>query len=246
MEIVVISEADKEGIINKILERKNELIRPKVVNIDQAVLCFTENSPDINLDLLDRLIVLCESKNIDIIICINKIDIADKNKVEEIKTAYEKIGYKVVLASAQEQKGISQLEELLTDRVSVFAGLSGVGKSSLINEIIPTANMEIGDISAKNKKGKHTTRHTQLFKGDKGTYIVDSPGFTSLFFENIKEIKADNLGFYFKEFEPYLDDCKFGNCSHISEPSCAVREQVGTTIDKNRFDRYSSLLKELN
>ncbi len=232
---------DNTGIIEEILERKNLLIRPRVSNINCAVITFSIVSPNINIDLLDRFLILAESQNIEnIIICINKCDLANENDIENIKSLYENI-YPIVFTSTKQNKGIEELKKLMNNKVTVFAGPSGVGKSSLINTILPNASLQTGDISKKIERGKHTTRQVELLEAWENTYIVDSPGFTSLTIDFLN----DNLDNYFKEFREYLGDCKFYDCKHIHEPSCAIKEQIGKNISEERYTRYTKLLNEL-
>lgn len=236
----ILDEENKKGALDTIEPRKNILIRPRVANIDCAVITFAAASPDINMDLLDRFLVLAEERNIpEVIICINKSDLAgDKNNIKEIYSS----AYPVVFVSAEENYGIDELEKMLRGKVSVFAGPSGVGKSSLINRIIPQSNRQTGEISRKIERGKHTTRQTELIETEDNTYIVDSPGFTSLYLEFIK---PEELQHYFREFREYLGRCRFADCAHIHEPDCAVKEQVGKTIPQERYDRFVNLYNEL-
>ena len=238
----ILTLSDKNGIIEEILERKNILIRPKVSNIDCAVITFSIISPNINIDLLDRFLILAESQNIEnIIICINKSDLANKDDVNLITNLYGKI-YPVVFTSTLNNKGIEDLKNLIDKKVTVFAGPSGVGKSSLINTILPNISLKTGDISKKIERGKHTTRQVELLEAWKGTYIVDSPGFTSL---TIDFVEKDKLDYYFKEFRDFLGNCKFYDCKHLHEPNCAIKEQIDKNISEERYNRYTKLLNEL-
>ena len=238
----ILTLSDKNGIIEEILERKNILIRPRVSNIDCAVITFSIISPNINIDLLDRFLILAESQNIEnIIICINKSDLANKDDVNLITNLYGKI-YPVVFTSTLNNKGIEDLKNLIDKKVTVFAGPSGVGKSSLINAILPNVSLKTGDISKKIERGKHTTRQVELLEAWKGTYIVDSPGFTSL---TIDFVEKDKLDYYFKEFRDFLGNCKFYDCKHLHEPNCAIKEQIGKNISEERYNRYTKLLNEL-
>ena len=227
---------DDKGIIENILDRKNILIRPRVSNIDCAIITFAIKSPNINLDLLDRFLVLAESQNIEnIVICVNKCDLADKKELEEIEKIYKDI-YPIVFTSTNDGIGIQQIKEYMKDKVVVFAGPSGVGKSSLINSILPDAMLKTGDISKKIERGKHTTRQVELLEAFDNTYIVDTPGFTSL---SLDFIPKEKLQHYFKEFIEYLDKCKFCDCSHIKEPHCSIKEQIDINISKTRYERYT-------
>lgn len=232
---------NNSGVIENILERKNILIRPRVANIDCAVITFAIKSPNINIDLLDRFLILAESQNIEnIVICINKFDLANEDDIDLLKNVYNNI-YPIVFTSTFKNIGIEELKDIINNKVTVFAGPSGVGKSSLINSILPKASLKTGDISKKIERGKHTTRQVELLQCWDNTYIVDSPGFTSLSIDFID----NNLDYYFKEFREFLGECKFSDCKHIHEPNCAIKNQIDKKISKDRYDRYVSLLKEL-
>ncbi len=242
VKISVLDEKNKKGSLDVIEPRKNMLIRPRVSNVEQAIIVFAAVSPDINIDLLDRFLILVAEQKLDVIICINKIDLDTDKKYENIKNMYEKSGYKVICLSAEKGIGIDELKSNLKNKISVFAGPSGVGKSSLINSISPNLQLKTGEISAKIERGKHTTRHAELMQIEENSYIVDSPGFTSLFLEHIP---AEELQYYFREFEPYLSGCRYTGCSHIHEPECAVKEQIGENIQTKRYERYVNLYNEL-
>ncbi len=235
----VLDRKNRKGALDTIEERKNILIRPKVANIDCAVITFAAASPNINMDILDRFLVLAEERSIpEVIICINKSDLAqDKSNIKKIYGAYP-----VVFTSAEENSGIDELKGMLKGKVSVFAGPSGVGKSSLINRIIPQSNRQTGEISRKIERGKHTTRQVELIDAGEDTYIVDSPGFTSLYLGNLK---PDELQYFFREFKEYIGKCRFADCAHIHEPDCAIKEKVGKTIPQERYDRFVYLYNEL-
>lgn len=242
VKISVLDEKNKKGSLDVIEPRKNMLIRPRVSNVEQAVIVFASVSPDINIDLLDRFLILVSEQKLDVLICINKIDLDEEKKYEYVKKLYEDSGYRVILLSAEKGIGIDELKSALKDKISVFAGPSGVGKSSLINAISPDLQLKTGEISAKIERGKHTTRHAELMQIEENSYIVDSPGFTSLFLEHIP---AEELQYHFKEFEPYINQCRYTGCSHIHEPDCAIKEQVGVNIRAERYERYVNLYNEL-
>ncbi len=234
---------DETGIIEKIHSRNNILIRPKVANIDCAVITFAIINPNINADLLDRFLVLAETQNISqIVICVNKCDLASEKDLENIKNIYGDI-YEVVFTDTinNTHNGIEKLKEIINNKVTVFAGPSGVGKSSLINAISNT-DLKIGEISNKIKRGKHTTRQVELLEAWDNTYIVDTPGFTSL---SMEYIQVENFSQYFREFQPYLSDCKFCDCKHIHEPDCGIKSQLGKSISQQRYNRYKALFQEL-
>lgn len=242
VKISVLDEKNKKGSLDFIEPRKNMLIRPRVSNVEQAVIVFAAVSPNINVDLLDRFLILVAEQKLDVLICINKIDLDTEKNYESIKKIYKTSGYKVICLSAEKGIGIEELKKELKNKISVFAGPSGVGKSSLINAVAPDLKLKTGEISAKIERGKHTTRHAELMQIEEHSYIVDSPGFTSLFLEHIP---AEELQYYFKEFEPYLNGCRYTGCSHIHEPDCEVKEHIGEEIPNERYERYVNLYNEL-
>lgn len=242
VQFTILDENECEGALDTIEKRKNILLRPRVANIDCAIITFAAASPDINRDLLDRFLILAQTQNIPkIIICINKSDLVSQEQKEAFANVYEPF-YKVIFTSADKNIGIDSLREEIQGCEAVFAGPSGVGKSSLINKLIPESNRQTGEISRKIERGKHTTRQVELLKADDETFIVDSPGFTSL---SLDFLKPEELEKYFREFQPYLDKCRFNDCRHLQEPDCAVKEQIGKTINKERYDSFVSIYEEL-
>lgn len=242
--ISIIDEKNKKGSLDVIEERKNCLIRPRVSNIDQAVIVFASVSPDFNPDIMDRFIVLAEQQKLDILICINKIDIDSAEKYKEIYDIYTKAGFEVINVSAEKKTGIDVLMEKLRGKTSVLAGPSGVGKSSVLNAIKPDIKAQVGEISRKIERGRHTTRQSELMEIDENTFIVDSPGFTSL---DMSGIDPEKLETYFREFAPYLGDCRYNGCRHINEDEryCAVKAQVGKNISESRYTRYVDIYNEI-
>lgn len=238
-----ISSEDNTGYIDKICKRKTELSRPAVANITQSIIVMSIEEPNINLWLLDKFILMAEKEKLNIIICINKVDL-NPEKSYKIRKTYEDIGYKVLTTSIKENSSIKELEESLKDNISVFAGPSGVGKSSLLNIINPEYKLEVGEISSKNKRGKHTTRHTELLYLRENSYVLDSPGFSSLdisFIEDERELKD-----YFIEINHHGQKCKFQNCLHSNEPGCEVKKQVELgNISEERHENYLSFLEEI-
>ncbi|HHW56488.1 MAG TPA: ribosome small subunit-dependent GTPase A [Clostridia bacterium] len=232
----------KEGYILNILPRKNELIRPPVANVDQAIIVFAIAKPEINRVLLDKIIVLAESNDIEPVICINKIDLESREKVNKLIEIYKKIGYKVVATSVLTKEGIEELKFYLKDKVSFFAGPSGVGKSSLINSIQSNIKLKTGEVSKKLLRGRHTTRSVELLSLDFGGYVLDTPGFTALTLDIAKE----DLRYYFKEFLELQRGCKFSSCLHVNEPDCGVIEAVNEgLINRERYISYLTLLREV-
>lgn len=242
--ISIIDEKNKKGSLDVIEERKNCLLRPRVSNIDQAIIVFASVSPDFNPDIMDRFIVLAEQQKLDILICINKIDLDSKEKYKEIYDIYSKAGFDVITVSAAKNYGIDILKSRLKGKTSVLAGPSGVGKSSVLNAIKPDIKAQVGEISRKIERGRHTTRQSELMEIDENTFIVDSPGFTSL---DMSGIEPEKLETYFREFLPYLDDCRYSGCKHINEDEryCAVKAQVGKTISESRYQRYVDIYNEI-
>ena len=243
VEIDVLDETEKKGNIVEVLGRKNELIRPAVANIDQALVVFAVTKPKPHFNLLDRFLIMMESKDIPVILCFNKKDIATEPEIQELKEIYEACGYEMVFTSALEEENVDQLKELLRGKTTAIAGPSGVGKSSLINIFQPDANMETGSISEKIERGKHTTRHSELIWIEENTYIMDTPGFSSLY---TNDFEKEELKFYFREFEDYEGQCRFLGCDHIHEPGCKVKEALEEgKIHPVRYKNYLEMYQEL-
>ncbi len=239
----VLDERDKEGNVTEILPRKNELIRPAVANVDQALVIFSIVKPNPSPNLLDRFLIKMERQNLPCIICFNKQDIASEKERAMLYDAYESSGYKVIFVSALQNEGMDELKRLLAGKTTTVAGPSGVGKSTIINCLHPDANMETGSISEKIERGRHTTRHSEIIALGDETYIMDTPGFTSL---DITEIEKDELASYYPEFKHHEPYCRFRGCAHISEPDCKVKEAVEKgEISRLRYDNYRMLYEEL-
>lgn len=239
----ILDEQEKEGNITEIIPRKNELLRPAVANIDQALVIFAITKPNPDFKLLDRFLIRMEQQSLTSIICFNKQDIALEEEKDFIRRAYEPCGYPVLFLSAYREEGLEALKELLTGRTTALAGPSGVGKSTLINALSPYAGMETGSISKKIERGRHTTRHSEIIALGDETYIMDTPGFTSL---HISEITKEELSGYYPEFKLYEPSCRFGGCAHISEPDCGVKTAVEQgKISRVRYGNYKVLYQEL-
>ncbi len=239
----VIISADKSslsGAVDKILERKNVLLRPPVANVTQMAIVLATANPKPNLYLTDKLIASAELAGIDVLICVNKIDIDDGNELCKI---YEKAGFCVIPLSAQSGDNINILRDKLADNVTVFAGNSGVGKSSLLNCITESSAFETGEVSDRVERGKHTTRHSELVRLTSGGYIIDTPGFGSLDFSLLE---PENCADLFREFAPYVDGCRFSDCTHSGEPGCLVAAAVERSdISQERYDSYLKMLDEI-
>ncbi len=209
---------------------------------------FAIVKPNPSFNLLDRFLIMMRGQNLPVIICFNKQDIATKEEQQELYDAYEKCGYKVLFISVREEKGLDELKEYLKGRTTTLAGPSGVGKSSLLNKLVPDAGMQTGELSKKIERGKNTTRHSELFFvkelfGETGTYVIDTPGFTSL---DMRDVTAETLMQYYPEFEPFEPECRFGGCSHIAEPDCGVKNALKEgKIARVRYDNYKVLWEEL-
>ena len=242
VEVSLLSEEGK-GNIDQVLERKNELIRPAVANIDQALVIFSMTGPEPNLNLLDRFLIMMQQKEIPGILVFNKCDLVGEEQRERLRSVYEKSGCKILFVSAKKQQGIQEIKELLEKKTTTVAGPSGVGKSSLINLLQSSVNMETGSISEKIQRGKHTTRHAEFIFMGEDTYILDTPGFSSL---AVFDMEKEELEQYYPEFEEYKENCRFHGCSHTHEPGCRIKEAVKEgNINKERYHNYLLIYEEL-
>lgn len=228
-----------KGFITEIEPRKTDLVRPPVANIDTILIVIAAQSPEPNLFVADKMLVNAEISGIKPAVCINKTDLCTRQDIEEI---YRKAGYKVFSVSYEEKEGIEELKAFLKDKVTAFAGLSGVGKSSLLS-LITEDDLETGEVSEKIHRGKHTTRHVELFELKGGGYVLDTPGFSQL---EVEGIKAEELENYFPEMADMGKDCRFRGCSHINEPDCAVKEKLERgDIARSRYESYKELYEKL-
>ncbi len=242
-EVVVEDDNDHEGkgVITKILDRKNQLLRPAVANVSQAFVVVSSKNPDLNVTLLYKFLLLCEYNKVRPIICFNKMDIESENS-KAIGEMLEKSGYEVLYLQGKHGVGIEGLKAKIHDNITVFCGPSGVGKSTILNKVLGREVMKTGDISNKLKRGKHTTRHSELVRVE-GGFLVDTPGFSSL---ELDFIEKDELKYLLPEFEPFNEKCKFNNCVHFKEPGCKVKEMVEAgRINESRYEFYIRTLEEI-
>lgn len=241
--VSVIDEENKKGNIEEVLKRKNELIRPAVANIDQALVIFAIKKPEPNLNLLDRFLIMMEQKGIPCVLVFNKSDLAAEEEKQALSRIYENSGCRILLVSAKQNQGIEEVREILKHKTSTVAGPSGVGKSSLINMLQSNVNMETGSISEKIERGKHTTRHTEFIPIGEDTFIMDTPGFSSL---AVFDMEKEELEQFYPEFDEYRDSCRFNGCSHTHEPGCSVKEAIDDgKISKERYENYRLIYEEL-
>ncbi len=243
----VVIEPDKfaadEGVIVDLLERRSELLRPPVANVDQAIIVVATTKPKPNIHLLDKMLLSCEIAAVKPLIIVNKSDLVSDKTAQQLLDIYVNSGYRLILTSALLASQIEQLNDILKDHISVFAGPSGVGKSSLLNAIIPNLSLKTGVVSQKIKRGKHTTRHSELIRLPQGGYVLDTPGFTSL---DISGITAYQLAQYFPDIVRYAADCRFDDCLHSAEPDCAVRDALEKgQLHASRYKSYQMILEQL-
>jgi ribosome biogenesis GTPase / thiamine phosphate phosphatase len=250
-----------EGTVTEIHPRDSELIRPPVANIAQAVLVFSLDEPALNLQLLDKFLVHIEHAGLEPVICFSKQDLIKRQTseddaeeqtgspgqaepdAEEIYRLYESIGYRIFVTSAKDGEGLEPVREMLKDRISVFSGQSGVGKSTLLNALLPHLDLETGEISMRLGRGRHTTRHVELIALPGGGWVADTPGFSQLDF---MEMEPEELGPAFREFVPLSESCRFRGCLHHKEPDCKVREGVENgTVAQSRYEHYQLFLEEM-
>ena len=233
---------DGDGIIDKILPRRNSFIRPPIANVDCMVVVVAAADPEPNFTILDKFLVMAEENRTDVVICVNKVELADDRILKKIKDIYEKI-YPLVFVSCKNGTGFEVLEEKLRNKKSALAGPSGVGKSTILNCLMPHEDIEVGEISHKTRRGKHTTRHVEIFETDFGAMLFDTPGFTSF---DILEAEEDQLHYLYPEMAAFSNQCKFDNCRHIKEPGCAVMAAVENGfISKSRYKSYVEQIAEI-
>lgn len=234
---------EEQFVIEEILPRHSYLKRPQLANVHRVVITFSLHQPKINYHLLDRYLFLVEAAELKVVLCINKLDLGEDTTPSEILTYYRSIGYPTIFCSAETGQGMDELRREITDGVNVFAGPSGVGKSALLNALNPNLQLETGEISRKLKRGRHTTRQSELFILEGDTYVADTPGFSSL---KLQDMEREQVQYYFPDFAPFLRQCHFHSCIHDQEPKCAIKEAVEEKkINRNRYQSYLQILSEL-
>jgi ribosome biogenesis GTPase len=238
----VIVENDS-ATITELSPRKNYLERPPLANLDQLIIVASNTKPEPNPLIIDKMTAIADYKGIEPFIVFSKVDLKLN---EELYAIYRKAGFKVFVVSIFDDKEIEKFKQLLSNKVSVFAGSSGVGKSSLLNKIFPKLGLKTGDISERNQRGKHTTRYTQLFALENGGYVADTAGFSSLESTQLEHISKEDLQFAFREFKPFINTCKFTGCSHINIKGCAIIDAVNSgVIQKQRYDSYVAMYNDV-
>lgn len=243
VEIISLDDDKRLGNIEQILPRKNALIRPAVANIDMALVIFAADKPAPNFNLLDRFLCMMEYQKVPVTICFNKCDLITPEEKKRLSQLYENTGYQVLFTSAKQEVGIQELKEHLQEKTTTVAGPSGVGKSSIINQLQSGRRMETGQISTKIERGKHTTRHSEIIPICEQTYIMDTPGFSSM---DIPDLEKEELWTCFPEFLQYEPYCRFKGCMHLHEPDCGVKQALEQgAISRSRYDNYSLLFEEM-
>ena len=243
VEIEITDEEKLKGVITKIEERRNYLKRPKMSNLTQIIFVISMKLPKPDLELLDKQLVYAEYNKIKPVICLNKIDLENEEKINHILDIYSSIGYKVIKTNAKENIGVNELKECLKENITAFSGNSGVGKSTLINDLLGENTTEEGVVSHKNKRGKNTTTQVRLYKIKDNSYIADTPGFSTF---EITEIEKRDLARYFKEFNQYIEECEYQDCSHIKEENCGIKKALEENkIARERYERYCKIYENM-
>ncbi len=241
-DLVEITVENGKGMVEKLLPRRNRFVRPAVANVDALVVFAANVNPVTEPFLIDRVAAIAGDQEVAVYICINKCDLDPATDLEKI---YRNAGFPVIVASAETGEGVEQLRELISGKLTAFTGNTGVGKSSMLNKLCPQLNLATGEVSQKLGRGRHTTRHVELYCLGEDTYVADTPGFASFDTEQMDVILKDNLQYAFGDFAPYLGQCQFHDCSHRKEPGCAVRQAVEQgSVEQSRYDSYLRLYEK--
>ena len=247
-DMVEITVEKGKGMVEKILPRKNHFVRPAVANVDVLVIFAANVNPITEPFLIDRVAAIAGDQEVPVVLCVNKCDL---DPAEDLVTIYQNAGFTVIQTSAETGEGVAQLRQLLDGKLAAFTGNSGVGKSSILNQLCPELHLPVGEVSEKLGRGRHTTRHVELYKLGEDTYVADTPGFSSFDTDQMEVILKENLQYAFPDFGAYIGECQFRDCSHRKEPGCAVTAAVGEgRIGRSRYDSYlrlyekASLIKE--
>lgn len=241
-DVVEITVENGKGMVEKILPRRNRFVRPAVANIDALVVFAANTNPVTEPYLIDRVAAIAGDQEVPVYICINKCDL---DPAVDLLRIYQNAGFPVILASAKTGEGVEELKKLVSGKLTAFTGNTGVGKSSMLNCLCPTLELATGDVSEKLGRGRHTTRHVELFQVDENTFVMDTPGFASFDTEQMDVILKDNLQYAFGDFAPYIGKCQFHDCSHRAEPCCAIRAAVEAgKVEKTRYDSYLRLYEK--
>ena len=241
-DMVEITEEEGKGMIEKILPRKNRFIRPAVANVDALVVFAANVNPVTEPFLIDRVSVIAGDQNVPVYLCVNKCDL---DPAIDLVRIYENAGFSVIRASAETGEGVEELRQLIRGKLTAFTGNTGVGKSSMLNALCPELNLATGEVSEKLGRGRHTTRHVQLYCMEEDTYVADTPGFSSFDTEQMDILLKENLQYAFPDFAPHLGSCRYHDCSHRAEPDCSIRQAVEAgEIEKTRYESYLRLYEK--
>ena len=241
-DIVEISQQKGKGMVERILPRKNRFVRPAVANVDALVVFAANVNPVTEPFLIDRVAAIAGDQEVPVYLCVNKCDL---DPAAELVRIYQNAGFPVIRASAETGEGVEDLRRLLWGKLTAFTGNTGVGKSSMLNALCPELSLATGEVSEKLGRGRHTTRHVQLYCLGEDTYVADTPGFSSFDTEQMDVLLKENLQYTFPDFAPYLGQCQFHDCSHRSEPGCCVRRAVEEgAVEKTRYDSYLRLYEK--
>ena len=241
-DLVEISLTQNKGMVEKILPRKNRFIRPAVANIDALVVFASNVNPVTEPFLIDRVAAIAGEQEVEVYLCVNKCDL---DPATDLVRIYRNAGFCVISASASTGEGVAELQQLISGKFTAFTGNTGVGKSSMLNALCPDLNLATGEVSEKLGRGRHTTRHVELYKLDENTYVADTPGFSSFDTDQMDVMLKENLQYAFPDFAPYLGKCQFHDCSHRAEPGCAIRQAFDAgQIEKTRYESYLRLYEK--